>query len=248
MSDIRSNPYPSGSGIDTTLTGDSSGLTAATKIRKRIKTGCLTCRKRRIKCDEGRPSCANCIKFKRGCEGYNQRVIFKSPIGDWPNHPGVASTIQYHQSILPSSLSHQYRGDISTGQAQAQCGDETNPSETVSKLQLPPDHAEFDNRIERWRKYASPIAESCEGTLQHLFSSSLDSLIVMMECSTCNTREMNSLRRCHGMLQLWAHQYGVHSGTLDAKLQRSTDLRQTILKLLVPLCKAILQGEHPLVL
>ncbi|VTT55264.1 unnamed protein product [Fusarium fujikuroi] len=46
------------------------------QIRKRTKTGCITCRKRRIKCDEGRPICNNCIKSKRDCEGYNQRVIF----------------------------------------------------------------------------------------------------------------------------------------------------------------------------
>ncbi|KAH7328181.1 hypothetical protein B0I35DRAFT_10834 [Stachybotrys elegans] len=46
-------------------------------VRKRTKTGCLTCRKRRIKCDEGRPVCHNCIKSKRHCEGYIQRVVFK---------------------------------------------------------------------------------------------------------------------------------------------------------------------------
>lgn len=38
------------------------------------------CRKRRIKCDEGRPICANCIKSKRACEGYNPRVVFKEPL------------------------------------------------------------------------------------------------------------------------------------------------------------------------
>lgn len=38
------------------------------------------CRKRRIKCDEGRPTCANCIKSKRVCEGYNPRVVFKEPL------------------------------------------------------------------------------------------------------------------------------------------------------------------------
>ncbi|EWG41493.1 hypothetical protein FVEG_03599 [Fusarium verticillioides 7600] len=45
-------------------------------VRKRTKTGCLTCRKRRIKCDEGKPICNNCIKSKRRCEGYSQVVIF----------------------------------------------------------------------------------------------------------------------------------------------------------------------------
>ncbi|KAL5401059.1 hypothetical protein PMIN03_011846 [Paraphaeosphaeria minitans] len=58
------------------------------KARKRTKTGCLTCRKRRIKCGEERPTCTNCILSECQCEGYNQRVVFKPPIGDWPNATG----------------------------------------------------------------------------------------------------------------------------------------------------------------
>ncbi|KAF7163140.1 hypothetical protein CNMCM5623_008210 [Aspergillus felis] len=49
--------------------------------KKRTKTGCLTCRQRRIKCGEEKPICNNCIKSKRECKGYIQRVIFKNPIG-----------------------------------------------------------------------------------------------------------------------------------------------------------------------
>jgi len=50
--------------------------------RKRTKTGCLTCRKRRIKCGEEKPVCTNCIKSKRHCDGYNPRIVFrKSNIG-----------------------------------------------------------------------------------------------------------------------------------------------------------------------
>lgn len=40
------------------------------KIRKRTRTGCLTCRKRRIKCDERKPFCNNCEKSKKCCAGY----------------------------------------------------------------------------------------------------------------------------------------------------------------------------------
>ncbi|EEH41757.2 hypothetical protein PAAG_03678 [Paracoccidioides lutzii Pb01] len=49
--------------------------------RRRTKTGCLTCRKRRIKCGEEKPTCNNCKKSKRECEGYAQRVIFRNPVG-----------------------------------------------------------------------------------------------------------------------------------------------------------------------
>ncbi|KAF2211595.1 hypothetical protein CERZMDRAFT_98476 [Cercospora zeae-maydis SCOH1-5] len=45
------------------------------EIKRRTKTGCLTCRKRRIKCDEGLPTCRNCQKSKRECLGYDP--IFK---------------------------------------------------------------------------------------------------------------------------------------------------------------------------
>ncbi|KAI9678334.1 MAG: hypothetical protein M1817_006280 [Caeruleum heppii] len=66
----------------------------AKQSRKRTKTGCLTCRRRRIKCGEERPICNNCIKSKRNCEGYNQRVIFKDPMSGFrPAGPGVLADI-----------------------------------------------------------------------------------------------------------------------------------------------------------
>ncbi|KAH5089444.1 hypothetical protein HBH72_229680 [Parastagonospora nodorum] len=98
---------PAGAG-DVSPTGNFPGTSASSKMRKRTKTGCLTCRKRRIKCGEERPTCANCIKSKRQCEGYNQRVIFKTPIENWPNHPGNVSTIQYHTSMLPGTRNQSY--------------------------------------------------------------------------------------------------------------------------------------------
>ncbi|KAL4926180.1 Zn(II)2Cys6 transcription factor [Aspergillus undulatus] len=36
----------------------------------KVRTGCLTCKQRRIKCDEGKPSCRNCSRTGRHCEGY----------------------------------------------------------------------------------------------------------------------------------------------------------------------------------
>jgi hypothetical protein len=107
----------SGAG-DVSPTGNLPGSSTNSKMRKRTKTGCLTCRKRRIKCGEERPTCANCIKSKRQCEGYNQRVIFKTPIENWPNHPGHVSTIQYHTSMLPGTRNQPYRPSQSSAQPQ----------------------------------------------------------------------------------------------------------------------------------
>ncbi|KAK5119616.1 hypothetical protein LTR85_007445 [Meristemomyces frigidus] len=52
---------------------------------------------RRIKCGEQRPVCQNCIKSKRHCEGYNQRVVFKPPTFDFrpaPHGGGAHITFQ----------------------------------------------------------------------------------------------------------------------------------------------------------
>lgn len=39
-------------------------------IKRRTRTGCLTCRRRRIKCDERKPHCYNCERSKKLCLGY----------------------------------------------------------------------------------------------------------------------------------------------------------------------------------
>ena len=54
------------------------------------------CRKRRIKCGEERPTCKNCVKSKRECEGYIPRVIFKDPLGAFrPTQQGIAARAQH---------------------------------------------------------------------------------------------------------------------------------------------------------
>ncbi|KAG7884653.1 hypothetical protein KL938_001780 [Ogataea parapolymorpha] len=42
----------------------------------RSRTGCFTCKQRRRKCDETKPSCLNCVKSGRKCAGYGLRLVF----------------------------------------------------------------------------------------------------------------------------------------------------------------------------
>ncbi|KAG9230043.1 fungal-specific transcription factor domain-containing protein [Amylocarpus encephaloides] len=47
-------------------------------IKGRSKAGCITCRKRKKKCDEAKPGCMNCEKNSVQCEGYPEKTIWKS--------------------------------------------------------------------------------------------------------------------------------------------------------------------------
>ncbi|KAG4026033.1 hypothetical protein MFRU_046g00390 [Monilinia fructicola] len=38
--------------------------------KPKVKTGCLTCKSRRVKCDEAKPGCMRCVRFGHKCEGY----------------------------------------------------------------------------------------------------------------------------------------------------------------------------------
>ncbi|KAH7378960.1 fungal-specific transcription factor domain-containing protein [Cadophora sp. MPI-SDFR-AT-0126] len=46
------------------------------RIPPRSKSGCWTCRTRKVKCDETRPACRQCVRLGHNCD-YNPRVSFK---------------------------------------------------------------------------------------------------------------------------------------------------------------------------
>ncbi|KAL3419568.1 C6 zinc finger domain-containing protein [Phlyctema vagabunda] len=57
--------------------------------RKRVwkpktRTGCKTCKIRRVKCDEGKPFCKRCIKFGTDCEGYDSEFRVSIPVRTAP--------------------------------------------------------------------------------------------------------------------------------------------------------------------
>ncbi|KAK4181889.1 hypothetical protein QBC36DRAFT_174317 [Triangularia setosa] len=103
---VPSPESPSGNDPSEPPNGKGNQPPKKTTVRKRTKTGCLTCRRRRIKCDEGKPTCGNCIKSKRQCEGYNQRIVFKESMGNFPSgnlwgHP------VYHQAAQEALVNAQ---------------------------------------------------------------------------------------------------------------------------------------------
>ncbi|PVH91398.1 hypothetical protein DM02DRAFT_344028 [Periconia macrospinosa] len=66
-------------------------------IRRRVKTGCITCRIRKVRCDERKPTCHRCSSTGRKCDGY---LSVTQPSTDSPDRPAVVEQAQkYHSAI-----------------------------------------------------------------------------------------------------------------------------------------------------
>ncbi|KAM5376460.1 hypothetical protein ACJZ2D_005514 [Fusarium nematophilum] len=46
-------------------------------VASRTRSGCVTCRARRLRCDEGKPNCSNCTRLRLQCGGYALQFRFK---------------------------------------------------------------------------------------------------------------------------------------------------------------------------
>lgn len=62
----------------TEITSDTIGKTKDVKPQQRCRTGCLTCRHRKKKCDESHPSCAGCRRNNLDCQWESNISLSKS--------------------------------------------------------------------------------------------------------------------------------------------------------------------------
>ncbi|KAL4899924.1 hypothetical protein BDW74DRAFT_171184 [Aspergillus multicolor] len=75
----------------------------------KVRTGCATCKQRRIKCDERKPSCRNCERTGRRCEGYPVIVPAAGGSGDagdtrvWAQAPRQQITVYNLPFKIPGS-------------------------------------------------------------------------------------------------------------------------------------------------
>ncbi|KAL7923346.1 hypothetical protein ACQKWADRAFT_60865 [Trichoderma austrokoningii] len=72
-----------------------SKVPTAKSGNRKVKTGCQTCKKRRVKCDEKKPACQRCVSTGRVCDGY----------GVWGGGNAYGSSNKA-PSLPNSSLSH----------------------------------------------------------------------------------------------------------------------------------------------
>jgi hypothetical protein len=96
-------------------------------------TGCTLCVKRRVKCDQGRPSCGNCAKYGAACPGYDRGAKFvdgKHQVRARRQHGAAAlageKAAGRGRSIPPNSWEVILRGPDSPAQAFYVQGDEAS--------------------------------------------------------------------------------------------------------------------------
>ena len=80
----------------------------ARRKHNKVSTGCLTCKKRRVKCDEKEPGCRRCQRANLFCPGYNPPTarIFESSSRD-----GRTPHLDSHQTGLLTTLQPQSRAN-----------------------------------------------------------------------------------------------------------------------------------------
>ncbi|KAL1885344.1 hypothetical protein Cpir12675_006987 [Ceratocystis pirilliformis] len=79
---------------------------------KRVRTGCLTCRERHLKCDEATPDCMNCRKSNRECKRGVRLNFIDVQVRDHPMLPPTADwAVQFQdESRL---IAGEYQGGLS---------------------------------------------------------------------------------------------------------------------------------------
>jgi hypothetical protein len=95
---------------------------------KRVRTGCATCRRRRVKCDEKKPVCGRCLSANFVCEGY-----------DPPRVARVAPSSSTGSSVISVSAPRQ-----------------TSPSSSVSSQGSSP-NSELSWRHSNWQQEQLPL-------------------------------------------------------------------------------------------
>ena len=127
-----------------------TGSTGSASKPKRVRTGCLTCRERHLKCDEGVPTCINCRKSNRACKrGVRLNFIdtkvedtrIVPPSADWNvNFQDESREIasEYKGGAGRYAVLHPDEMDVSTNDPQIQVSESLVNAPLLSHQTLPP--------------------------------------------------------------------------------------------------------------
>jgi hypothetical protein len=100
-------------------------------------TGCSTCRRRHVRCDEASPACNNCVRLGRECDGAQGRMTFKvyGPSQTPTSSPPELSRAPRRQNN--NSTSSPDSSDASTASPLGEDADSRNATTTSDQVPLP---------------------------------------------------------------------------------------------------------------
>ncbi|KAL2848435.1 hypothetical protein BJY01DRAFT_246447 [Aspergillus pseudoustus] len=83
--------------------------------KPKVRTGCITCKIRRVKCDEGKPACSRCFDTGRKCDGYaSPASALGEPRGLQPVAPATSATESRALDFFFHTTSPQLAGFLDT--------------------------------------------------------------------------------------------------------------------------------------
>ncbi|KAF7874539.1 uncharacterized protein EAF02_008516 [Botrytis sinoallii] len=124
----------------------------------KVRSGCVTCKRRRIKCDERKPECNRCQVFGVTCEGYGVRISINR------RKPDPKPLLPRTDEVSPISLSPQ-----------------SSHSQQLSPHSSPSMRLPFQDESEEryFRTYLTKTSISVTWSRSRVFSSSLWDRIIM---------------------------------------------------------------------
>ena len=124
------------------------------KHHAKSRLGCLSCKRRRLKCDETRPACQRCVKDFGICEGYDppRAWVFEPIVDHAAPAIGCVSTVSPSSSSSATSSS---RKDSSDGSSQSSTSPASADSSTAT--------SELDHtRQKRWAPKSKRGCATCK--------------------------------------------------------------------------------------
>ncbi|KEF57604.1 uncharacterized protein A1O9_05522 [Exophiala aquamarina CBS 119918] len=139
------------------------------QCRTKVKTGCTTCRIRKVKCDENKPFCQKCVGTGRTCDGYEApfRFVTNQPTNN--AHAGGARLGVGLQLIRPTAteigpldidLLNRYFSTKTIFDVKLSCGEEARQVLQASLTDPPIRHAVLSLRALREDLEASGVVSA----------------------------------------------------------------------------------------
>ena len=199
----------------------------------RVRTGCITCRKRRIKCDEARPGCDRCRNANFSCEGYEGPRSVHNEISS----PRKASQAVVKAQRLPKFRSSSPRSDMFSPNMveelpwrQTKWRSEQLPlyhhfvTSTVIRL-FSADHVSF------WRDRVAQMSFGVEGVYEALLAVGAAHRASLLSCSKVNFQEVRRLR-VHG-LRAYGRALNLLAADIQGQREGGTDSEAVLIVLLL---------------